>query len=201
MKINFKIILFFISLFFIQRTFSQDTILLLNGKQIQCKAAYVNETSVVYHKLHKNEKIKQINKEKVYSITDSLGKKKIIYDKDTTNGFYLTKEQMLIFIKGEQYAAKECKLFSSFVLSFAVGGLSAYVLKFYGVPMVALTPIVFGAIQTKSYESNPNKKLVNNEFFIEGYQTKARYKKIKSSLIGGIIGFTSVAIIIDFTTK
>ncbi|MDD5570572.1 MAG: hypothetical protein PHD97_05365 [Bacteroidales bacterium] len=201
MKINLKIILFFISFAFIQQLYSQDTILLLNGKQIYCKGAYSNETRVVYHKLSKNEKIKDINKEKVYSITDSLGKRTIIYDKDTMNGFYLTKEQMLLFIRGEQYAAKKFHTFFPFLASLCIGGLSAYSIPDpYGVAVVALVPFAYGSINAKSYKSNPNAELVNNQYFIQGYQTKVRLKKTKSSLIGGVFGYIAIAVLIS-TTK
>lgn len=185
---------------------AQYSILLLNGRQKQISKYELRGPDLVYRKPDdKAGKAHKMDRYSVYSVTDSLGKEDLVYNPiDTTED--LSAERMRIFIKGEQYASKNYKApFGVKAESFAVG-FGAGLLTIYGTPIPFLNAAVLQRFTPPVTHGLPDEPAeINSIDFQEGFQYKARKRKIEQSLIwGGIgfgIGFASFAIIFPAAAK
>ena len=190
-----SLLIFFILFGITNILLAQDTIQLLSGRQIYCRKTYSNDLDVCYYK--KSHKLKKINKDKVYSYTDSTKTTYVLYTRDTLQGFYLTKEQMKFFIFGEQHAMKECRTFFPNVISF-ITGAGAGIFGFYGLPVVFGVPFIVKSFNPKINKKDfSNKEIVNREFFDQGYRSRAKFKRFKNSMICGAIGFVVMGVVTE----
>jgi len=182
-------ILIVLLLFFIAGASSaQQKLLMLNGKEIIIKDFSVKNDLLTYKKINgTREKRRTIDKFRVFSVTDSVGKENIIYEADTS--FDLSVDQMRIFIQGEQAAMKYYHRPANVVGGVVAGAVGSY-LTFYGLPVPILYATISGRFSPKVRLADdaiyPDQK---TEEFIEGYKRKARDIKTKQTLISGLIGF------------
>ena len=81
-------------------SFSQNTMLLKNGKKITIGEYKVSENSFLAYKNQKG-KLKSIEIEDIFSIIDKSGAEKVFYKADSTDNESFSLEQMRFFIHGE----------------------------------------------------------------------------------------------------
>lgn len=189
-----NISLLFIFFLFISsgQIFSQNKILLLNGKTREVKSYEVKGDWLFYKRLDDaKEKTRRIDKYNVFSVTKPNGMEEIVYDPDTALEGDPGVEQVRKYIRGEQYGMAVYNApwnkFESEVV-----GLTAGLLTFYGPGLVFINSMTLSRI-------NPGKipktaliepEIFSSEEFKAGYKKYARNRKTKDSLIFGGIGFT-----------
>ena len=176
---------------FISEAFARDTIVLINGKSIPVKSSDLKDYSIFYRKPTPNTKLKTIDPERVFSIRYKDGNERVIYYSDTLDPVDFKPEEMRMFIKGEQDADKYYKnnfnKGTAFVLG-AGGGL----LGFYGLAVPPLYATIVGAFSPKMEKQKvSDPALLQNNIYREGYEKKARDRKIRNAMIGGLIGFVA----------
>lgn len=179
---------------------AQKTILYLNGKEKKIESYSMNNERLVFVPIDALDKKKSVDMYKVFSVKDSLTDKEIIiYNPDTSEGD-LTREEMRMFIDGEQYAVKNYKDKTHKVAAAAIG-IGSGIFTFYGLIIPATYAVIGGRFSPAVPMNLPNPpQSINEEMFKYGYQYKARAKKTKDNLIfGGIgfaVGFTAFAVIL-----
>jgi hypothetical protein len=173
-------------------SFSQtgnDTLLLINGKTIITTITDIDTVNalVSFVKPKHVKKIKTIDSDRIFSITDKEGEH-VIYMQDTV-GNELSELEMRQFIFGQQDARKVVKgnagLCLNMLISLGAGATGSF-----------LTPVVpfliAGALGLPGAKINEDKvahpELIYTDAYKLGYVQEAKRKRKVRSLIGGGIG-------------
>lgn len=176
-------------IFFPKSSYSQDTLLLLNGKKYAIKVKKVTKDSITFEPIGKEGKEKQIEKTDVFSLISSNGNEVVMYRQDTNAGNNFSEEQMRNYIYGEQDARKNFHAPLMTVVG-VITGIGGSAIGLYGlfIPPLATTLLSIKAPKVKmKCVSKP--ELITNDYYTTGYQSIAVRKKIKNGLIGGFISF------------
>jgi hypothetical protein len=196
-----QFITLFLLLLFIQKSYSQDTLNLINGSRLLVQMIDTNATSLRYSFKKKSEtKIETIEKDEVFSIGYASGKEVVVYEQDTlSEDSYMSVEDMRAYIIGERDAIKGFKSPITTVTSAVVGvasGLMPLFLITQWPSVSVFTPIppaayvgISGARWIKISRNHvSNSKYLKSESYIEGYDHAARGKRIQNALIAGGCG-------------
>lgn len=173
--------------------YSQDTIVLLTGEKILLKQYTFSDTDYYLSYTNKKGKEKQIERDYIYSINDSLGNVKCLYREDTlasADEVQLTCDQMFFYVKGQSAAVENYKAPLVTIGGFLTGAAGAYFPISWAKPIV---PTIYCASIgfTKPSKKRVLKKFPNyaeNEYFVYGFQEAARSKRTKNAIGGGIAG-------------
>jgi hypothetical protein len=180
-------------------SFSQDTLLLVNGKRIVCGVKEVNENhKLIFYELSgkRRPKYKFIDFSEVYMINYHFGTKQNIYRQDSMRGFNLSFYEVGKFIEGEQFAMKNYKAPWVTVGGAAVGAVTPVALPvLYGLGASLGYVGVFAIVKPskKKYEEK-YPELFQDKAFKNGFVIEARKKRIMNSIYGSLIGFGVAAI-------
>jgi len=200
---NLKSILTTLLICFSLSVFSQNKILLTNGKVIEAVNYNVGQIFVTYTKTgDKKNGSRAVDRFDVFSITDPNGQEEIIYAPVDSLDF--TVEEARQFIKGEQAARIIFKPHGTNIGS-AVVGAGASILSFYALPVPMLYSVVAGRFSPKEVKvpKGFDASLKDSESYRLGYQKGARNLKIQKSLKWGYIslGVGLIALIIYGATS
>jgi len=180
------------------KSFSQDTINLLNGKRIVAKSIYDEPTNALMKYdivIRGKAKQKAVDKINIFSINYSDKTDRILYRQDTAIGYKLSIPEMEYYIAGEREAIKNYKAPWITVGGFALGFVATYKLAFWGLLSPAVFGTAMGVIDPKIKLSETTKpEMRTNKDFVDGYMTTATRKKVKNALLGTVAGATVFAI-------
>ena len=172
-----------------QETPQGGTLLLINGKTIPFKLIESNGYDLVYRTPDPKNKIKKIDPERVFSIQYINGTERVVFQRDTLDPLEFTEEEMRMFIKGEQDADRLYHNNLNKVGGFAAGFVSSY-FGFYGVIGPPIYATFFGAFTPNVKKiKGVDPELLKVSEYREGFEKKARDRKIRNGLISGFIGF------------
>lgn len=211
MKLSKWLILGILACFLQQHSLAQGKIIFLNGNEKRFSIAEIKNDILQYTPEQTGQKTpspRRVDKYDVFSILNDDGSEEVVYKPDTTFNDDPTVEQVREYIKGEKYAALVYNKPANFVTGMQVGFTSGILLPaFYGLAAPIIYPAVLGRFtprletplqyqynpKTNDFAPIPKDSVVTpdiiTEYFEAGYGKKARNMKIKSSLIGGAIGF------------
>ncbi|HNQ60870.1 MAG TPA: hypothetical protein PKJ62_00625 [Bacteroidia bacterium] len=167
-----KLLLLSVAMIFSLEVFSQDSLILISGRVIPVQSVDLQEFRIAYRKLpkeslkakpsqtgsedagkKKKSRLKTIDPYRVFSVKYSDGTEKIIYKPDSLDPLEFSQEQMRIFIKGEQDAAKYYK--NNLNKGIGLGlGMASGLLGFYGLAGPPLYATIMG-----SFTPNLNSRL------------------------------------------
>ena len=193
-----KTLVLLFSILFTGTLFAQEnqggTLLLINGKVIPFKTVESHGYDIVYFTPDPKSKQKKIDPERVFSIQYIDGSERVIFQRDTLDPLEFTEEEIRLFIKGEQDAARLYHNNLNKAGGFVAGVASSY-FGFYGLVGPFLYTTLFGA-----FTPNPEKikgvdpELIKIPEYREGFEKKSRDRKIRNGLISGFIGFAAGSI-------
>jgi hypothetical protein len=197
-------LILFLSFFIIGKSFlvfSQDTINLINGKQIAPRSIHEEQNSaLLYYDVEVGNKLKQkaVDLFDVFSIKYANMPNKQVYQQDSGLGYILSIHEMEHYIIGERAAMKYYKVPWVTVGGFALGAAVTSQIDFWGF----LTPVVYGVgmgfLGTKIKAPEDIKQTYGNDNnFINGYKTIATQKKVKYAVLGTFAGAVAF-VIADF---
>ncbi len=177
---------------------AQDRMLLMNCKTIDSVKVVDISANTVTYLCQGSLNEHKIYRENIFAITYKDGKEKVLYmpapeDND------LDIEQMRMFINGTRKAKESYHNYSSYLIGF-VAGVAGPVAAFYSLPpLIALPPAtgVFLASLGSPKMSNLSyidKKYLNNEEYMMGFQRKARAKKIRNAFFGSLVGVAAMSV-------
>jgi len=201
---KFRRITFLLPLFFAVSAFAQlqttsdtarmDTIFFLNG---EINAVKVVDT--VYHQIRflpeirtKKPHVKEVEKDRVFSVKFSNGKDRIFYFYDSAIGNVFTVMEAKMFMLGEQEADRSYRNKWPFIIGFAVGVLSPIALPNAVLlspiapaltPLHTLIPVI--KIDTAKIK---NRNYLQYDTYLMGYEKIARKKNFSRSVVGAGIG-------------
>ncbi len=165
-----------------------DTILFINGNTVITTVTDTTNGLISFIKPKKSKKIKTVDNDNVFSITNSKGTE-IIYIYDTLTGNDLTVDEMRYYIRGEQDARKVIKGRAGFWTNLIVSTGACATGNF-------LTPIVpfavaglLGLPRVQIQEGSvSNPEYLNHDAYLMGYEREGRRKRKVKALLGGSIG-------------
>ncbi len=183
-------LVFFTSFF----CFSQDQIYLINGGILEGKVTSMEGVFLLYH-VKKGDKVKQrrVEKERVYSVYKKSGEKKVLYKPNPEIGLDLSVEEMQYYVYGAQDAIKNYKGRGNFIagLAIAAGGTAAGRGSF-PISLGSLGVGILGASipKIKAKEGMVrDANLINNEFYVSGFEDTAKKRKVLQAVAGAFIGW------------
>jgi hypothetical protein len=193
---------------------AQDTLLLLNGKEVAAdsigfnghtiylkynnvkglrkvislvKYTFDKHDGTAFHPTHTH----QINPYKAFSIRKAAGDEQIVFVPDPSDPMDFTIDQMRMFIKGEQDADRYYKNNVNKAAAFAVG-VGSSLLTIYGVVIPPLYATAIGSFTPRMNVRNGHDSPFRDDpVYCEGYQRKMRDRKIRNALVSGLVGFAS----------
>jgi len=171
-------------------SYSQDTINLLNGRQIIAKSIYLDTSkTILKFDINKKDRViqKAVDRISIFSINYADGSQTMYYFQDSVIGYQLSVAGMNDYILGEREALKNYKAPWVTAGGFVLGAAGVIPLGFWDL----LTPVVYGvgmgAIRVKTpHLENP--KMADNKNFVNGYKVIATQKKIKNAIFGSLAG-------------
>ncbi|HRH65482.1 MAG TPA: hypothetical protein PLU53_04235 [Bacteroidia bacterium] len=170
---------------------AQDTLVLINGKMLAVKSVDLKDYTIAYRKMDGKSRLKTIDPERVFSIRYRDGSERVIYSSDSLDPVDFKPEEMRMFIKGEQDADKFYKnnLNKGVAFVFGAGG---GLLGFYGLAVPPLYSTIIGSFSPKMENQKVSDPvLLQNNIYREGYERKARDRKIRNAIISGFAGFVA----------
>lgn len=198
----------FASVFIIRDACCQDTLLLMNGRNLPCKI--VEDSGTVFLTLIKKTSgriiLREIHKNDVFSATRHGEGERILYMQDEMLGNIYSVDEMRYYLAGENDARQNFKAWPTFAVGFALcAGVSVWggdgYITAVGPPilytLIQLVPKI--KIREKTM-SHPEYKY--NDIYADGYEPPARTRKLSRAMEGAFLGSaTGVAYWLLFLNK
>lgn len=174
------------------QTLVQDTVYLMNGLAI---GEHVIDTTLGLVTIYNPKKHGQrINYEwdQLYMVRYANGSKRYYYKQDSTINNIFTREEMWLYMKGENDARKGFKARGAFVTGLTLGFLGGATGTFWGPVAPFSFMALSGATKIKiKAETISNPAWIDSDAYILGYERVARQKRKVKSLLGGAIGLAA----------
>lgn len=178
---------------------AQDTLLLINGHKMVVKSVDLKDYTIAYRTLEKN-RLRTIDPYRVFSIVYADGTERVIYQRDSLDPVDFSVEQMRMFIRGEQDADKYYHNTPNKVAAFLIGGGASY-FTIYGLIIPPLYATVVGSFSPRIEKYRTDINLLNVSEYREGYERKARDRKIRNALISGMAGFVAGFVVLNIANN
>lgn len=182
------------------------TFLLVNGKKIQVDSytLTVQEGDSVFNYITLNGKKRHKFAEKIFSISHSNGQENVIYRPNAEIDNTFTIEQMKSYVNG-RFEGRQMKTsplvgISAFAIGFGSAFLPIPALSISGnsfsLPLGMLVPVanmvIMGNVDTpEKVLAKKNKTNNSEEYYLIGVEESLKKKRIKHSLIGGVLGLVA----------
>ena len=194
MNTSLKYLLTFLTLGVISiHSLGQDRILTMSGREIECKIIDDTQIEFIFEVTKKSDKkfTKRIHVSTIYSYTKG-DQTYQIYEKDIELGNWMSEEEMLVYIQGEQDARANYNTKLVKVVGVASGFALTYISQgSFIVPIIA--PFAWAACQFIPVIKIKEKYMTdtgysNNDFYLRGFEPVARTKRVLDALKTGFIG-------------
>ena len=185
--------LFFVSCFLFQaissQTNVQDTIYLMNGQVVGEKVIDTLLGAVTIINPKKPTKKIHYEWDQLYMVRFANGDKRYYYTQDTTISNWFTREEMWMYMKGENDARRGFKARGALIgagIAGIIGGMSG---TFWG-PIAPYGYMALSGIPKVRIRHNTisNPAYVESDAYILGYERVARQRRKIKSVIGGTVG-------------
>jgi hypothetical protein len=173
---------------------AQDTLLLMNGRDLPC--TIVEDSGTVFLTLIRRPSgriiFREIHKNDVFSVTKSGEKERVLYLQDEMLGNVYSVDEMRFYLAGENDARQHFSAWPTFAVGFALcAGASLWGGDGY---MTAVgPPVVYTMVQLipkikirEKTMSHPEYKY--NDMYADGYEPPARTRKLSRAMEGGFLG-------------
>jgi hypothetical protein len=176
------------------QTRSQDTLLLMNGREMNCRILADTGTVFEFELVKPNGKVKlrELHKNDVFSVKKAGQQEVILYAQDELLGDIYSVDEMRFYLAGEHDARENFSAWPTFAVGFALcAGISLWggdgYITAVGPPilytMIQLVPKI--KIREKTM-SRPEYKY--NDIYADGYEPPARSRKLFRAMGGSFAG-------------
>lgn len=176
------------------QTRAQDTLLLMNGRQMNCRILADTGTVFEFELVKPNGKVKlrELHKNDVFSVKKAGQQEVILYAQDELLGDIYSIDEMRFYLAGEHDARENFSAWPTFAVGFALcAGISLWggdgYITAVGPPilytMIQLVPKI--KIREKTM-SRPEYKY--NDIYADGYEPPARSRKLFRAMGGSFAG-------------
>jgi hypothetical protein len=172
---------------------AQDTLLLMNGRELVCRHM-ADSGLVMYFDLPRKSgksRIVKFHRNEVFSIRSS-GEEKLIYVQDPMSENIYSVDEMRFYLAGERDARENFHAWTALGVSMALCGTAAFigedgvVLSVFPPMVCALAHLIPKVKIRERYMSSKNFK--HNDLYLEGFVPKAQSRRLGRSLMGGYAG-------------
>jgi hypothetical protein len=171
-----------------------DTLLLMSGQEVLISVSNDTGTVILGTVAKRNGKLREVSIHKldIYSHSKANGQKTIYYAEDWAQEYYLSPEEMQVYLIGAGDAKKGYRAKGVLVVGILFSGTIAY-LGGDGWSTVFLPTLLYmggqfiGKIQI-DHDSMRDAKYMYNDYYAAGYESPARSKKIVRAAQGGYSG-------------
>ena len=175
--------------YFSQSPNVQDTVYLLNGQFVGEKVLDTLLGAITIVDPKKPSRKIHYELDQLYMVRFANGQKRFYYQQDSSRSNWLTRDEMWMYMKGENDARRGFKARGALIGSGIVGLISGMTGSFFAPILpygyMALSGIPKVKIRGKTI-SNP--AYVESDAYILGYERVARQNRKIKSIIGGSIG-------------
>jgi hypothetical protein len=176
------------------QTRAQDTLLLMNGREMNCRILADTGTVFEFELVKPNGKVKlrELHKNDVFSVKKAGQQEVILYAQDELLGDIYSIDEMRFYLAGEHDARENFSAWPTFAVGFALcAGISLWggdgYITAVGPPilytMIQLVPKI--KIREKTM-SRPEYKY--NDIYADGYEPPARSRKLFRAMGGSFAG-------------
>jgi hypothetical protein len=182
-----------------------DQLNLMNGRVIPCEV-FMDTSLLVkvrYQGKYGKWKETEFHKNEIFSVIKN-GKEQIVYERDTLLGYYDSKEELRIFLMGEQDARERFKarhvMWGGVLICGAIGFIGKD-----GVITATIPPILYtlahipGRIKVRKNHIR-DEALRYNDIYGDGFGSVAKSKRIIRAAVGGFAG-SAAGVMLYFLTK
>jgi hypothetical protein len=176
-----------------ERLFCQDTLLLMNGRELVCK--HLSDSGLVMYfdipKRSGKSRIVRFHRNEVFSVR-SGGIERLIYDQDPMSENFYSVDEMRFYMAGERDARENFHAWIPFGISVALCapagflGEDGIVLSVFPPMVCALAHLIPKVRIRERYMSSTTYKY--NDLYLEGFTPKAQSRRVSRALIGGYAG-------------
>lgn len=190
LKKSFLLLVFY---FLFQSAFSQakvqDTIYLMNGRVVGEKVIDTLLGAVTIINPKKPNKKIHYEWDQLFMVRYANGDKRYYYKQDSLLSNWFTRDEMWMYMKGENDARKGFKARGCLIGSFFAGVAGGLTGTFYG-PVLPYGFMALSGIPKVRIRHNTisNPTYVESDAYILGYERVARQRRKIKSVIGGTIG-------------
>ena len=179
-------------LFSLTNGLAQDKVTLISGAVLDGKVVQVSDSLVNYEQQKKGRtKTRELDAYRVFSVEYADGREVIVYEQDTALGNYFSKDEMRLFIMGEQDASENYKGSKAFLVGLGLGIAGGLAIPesflVVGVPVGSTLLAMAPRIKIKP-ELARDRKLLSEPAYLLGFERTARNKKIQNILKGSVLG-------------
>mgnify|MGYP000857409294 CR=1 FL=1 len=174
----------------------QDTIYLMTGHAIGEKVIDTTFGQVSIHNPKKADRLINFEQDRLYMVRYANGYRRYYYSQDFSINNIFTREEMWLYMKGENDARRGFKARGALVTGTVFGVLGGMTGSIWG----PVAPFGFMALSgiTKiriRHHTISNPRFVESDAYILGYERVARQKRKLKSLAGGGVGLVAGFII------
>jgi hypothetical protein len=173
---------------------AQDSVLLMNGRQMECAILADTGTVLLMQLTKPNGKVivREIHKNDVFSVTKNGNNEQVLYLQDEMLGNIYSADEMRYYLAGENDARQNFDAWPTFAVGFALcAGASLW--GGDGYITAVGPPILFTLVQLapkikirEKTMSHPEYKY--NDIYADGYEPPARTRKLSRALQGSFLG-------------
>jgi hypothetical protein len=204
----FRLALVFVFCIATLGTSAQDSVLLMNGREMECTVLADTGTVLLLQMTKPNGKViqREIHKNDVFSVSMGGSGEDVYYLQDEMLGNIYSVDEMRFYLAGENDARQNFEAWPTFAVGFALcAGVSVWGGDGY---MTAVgPPIMYTLIQLipkikirEKTMSHPEYKY--NDIYADGYEPPARTRKLSRAMEGAFLGSaTGVAYWLLFLNK
>jgi hypothetical protein len=175
-------------------TSAQDSVLLMNGREMECTVLADTGTVLLLQMTKPNGKViqREIHKNDVFSVSMGGSGEEVYYQQDEILGNIYSADEMRFYLAGENDARQNFKAWPTFAVGFALcAGVSVWggdgYITAVGPPilytLIQLVPKI--KIREKTM-SHPEYKY--NDIYADGYEPPARTRKLSRAMEGAFLG-------------
>jgi hypothetical protein len=183
---------------------SQDSLILLNGKQYFGTTLDTAGLKINFniYRPGKKAKLKSFYRDQVFSIKGEGGKEHVFYYPDMYFVDEYTVDNMRFEVYGRMDGRNGYKTKWVYPVGLTAGLLTGYFSK--GAFLAVLVPIVYiGVVQIPIVKIQPetisNPDFIGNEYYAGGYDRSARMKRTTHAIISGFAGLAAGMLLYEVT--
>jgi len=183
---------------------SQDTLILLNGKQYFGATVDTAGLKINFniYRPGKKSKLKSFYRDQVFSINSESGKENIFYYRDMYFVDEYTIDNMRFEVYGRMDGRNGYRTKWVYPVGLATGFLAGYFSN--GAALSVLVPIIYiGVVQIPivkiQHETISKPGFVGNDFYAGGYDRSARMKRTTHAIISGFVGLAAGFVLFEVT--
>jgi len=178
-----------------------SNIMMMNGRIYDIRLKQLQPPTIQFE-FGKKRKLITPAVEKVFSVTDSTGKKTYIYQQDSLYGNYFAAKDMENFLYGYN-DARHYRYGGDFAIGFGAGLGGSFLGAIYGWsgPILATTINVSIKPRIKQQITKHHPGLEFDSYYLAGARRKVRMRKMFGTMLGGAAGMVVGTLIFQFLVR